>query len=179
MNINLKVVFFERSDDMGSRIGRLVPSRVAVFLWKKLPIPKRLRSKIMWHVNDRFLVAVLGLIQNEKNEILLLHHTYRSEPWGVPSGWLEYEDPLKGLEREIYEETGLTISATNVLNVKYASNPHRMEIYCAGQFIDGVFKKSAEISQYGFFHIGNLPEGLSKYQRGFIVDFLQSKSPNR
>jgi 8-oxo-dGTP diphosphatase len=175
----VKVVLLEGVFVMGSRIGRLVPSRVAVYLWKKLPIPKRIRSKIMWHVNDRFLAAVLGLIQNEKNEILLLHHTYRSEPWGVPSGWLEYEDPLKGLEREIYEETGLTITASQVLNVTYAPHPHRMDIYCVGQFLDGEFKKSAEISQYGFFHIGNLPEGLSKYQRGFIVDFLQNKSPNR
>jgi 8-oxo-dGTP diphosphatase len=164
---------------MGSRIGKLVPSHVAVYLWKKLPIPKRIRSKIMWHVNDRFLVAVSGLILNEKNEILLLNHTYRSEPWGVPSGWLEYEDPLKGLEREIYEETGLSVTATNVLNVKYASNPHRMDIYCVGEFSGGDFKKSAEISQYGFFHLKNLPVGLSKYQRGYIIDFLQNrKSPN-
>jgi 8-oxo-dGTP diphosphatase len=133
----------------------------------------------MWHMNDRFLVAVLGLILNEKKEILLLHHTYRAEPWGVPSGWLEYEDPLKGLEREIYEETGLTVTATNVVNVKYAPNPHRMDVYCVGEFLDGEFKKSAEISQYGFFHIGNLPEGLSKYQRGFIIDFLQSVNPNK
>jgi 8-oxo-dGTP diphosphatase len=129
----------------------------------------------MWHTNDRFLVAVLGLILNEKKEILLLHHTYRTEPWGVPSGWLEYEDPLKGLEREIYEETGLTVSETTVLNVKYAPNPHRMDIYCVGKVTGGEFKKSAEISQHGFFNIGNLPEGLSRYQRGFIVDFLQNK----
>jgi 8-oxo-dGTP diphosphatase len=160
---------------VGSRIGRLLPSHVAVYLWKRLPIPKRWRSKIMWHTNDRFLVAVLGLILNEKKEILLLHHTYRTEPWGVPSGWLEYEDPLKGLEREIYEETGLTVSETTVLNVKYAPNPHRMDIYCVGKVTGGEFKKSAEISQHGFFNIGNLPEGLSRYQRGFIVDFLQNK----
>jgi 8-oxo-dGTP diphosphatase len=160
---------------VGSRIGRLLPSHVAVYLWKRLPIPKRWRSKIMWHTNDRFLVAVLGLILNEKKEILLLHHTYRTEPWGVPSGWLEYEDPLKGLEREIYEETGLTVSETTVLNVKYAPNPHRMDIYCVGKVTGGEFKKSAEISQHGFFNIGNLPEGLSRYQRGFIVNFLQNK----
>jgi 8-oxo-dGTP diphosphatase len=164
---------------LGSRIGRLVPSRVAVYLWKRLPIPKRWRSKIMWHANDRFLVAVLGLIVNENNEILLLKHTYRSEPWGVPSGWLEYEDPLQGLEREIYEETGLTIKATNVLNVKYEPNPHRMDLYCVGQHIDGEFKKSAEISEYGFFHLDNLPEGLSRYQRGFVVEFLRNKIPNQ
>lgn len=164
---------------MGSKLGRLLPSHVAVYLWKWLPIPKRIRSKIMWHTNDRFLVAVLGLIQNENNEILLLNHTYRAEPWGVPSGWLEYEDPLKGLEREIYEETGLTVSGTSVLNVKYAPNPHRMDIYCVGRVTGGEFKKSAEISQYGYFNIGNLPEGLSKYQRGFIVDFLQNKNFDR
>lgn len=164
---------------MGSKLGRLLPSHVAVYLWKRLPIPKRIRSRIMWHTNDRFLVAVLGLIQNENNEILLLNHTYRAEPWGVPSGWLEYEDPLKGLEREIYEETGLTVSGTSVLNVKYAPNPHRMDIYCVGRVTGGEFKKSAEISQYGYFNIGNLPEGLSKYQRGFIVDFLQNKNSDR
>jgi 8-oxo-dGTP diphosphatase len=160
---------------VGSRMGRLIPSRVAVYLWKRLPIPKSLRSRIMWHANDRFLAAVLGLILNEKNEILLLHHTYRAEPWGVPSGWLEYEDPLKGLEREIYEETGLTVKATTVLNVRYAPNPHRMDIYCLGELSGGEFQKSAEISEFGFFHLGNLPEGLSKYQRGFIVDFLKEE----
>jgi 8-oxo-dGTP diphosphatase len=163
---------------MGSKLGRLLPSHVAVYLWKRLPIPKQLRSRIMWHTNDQFLAAVLGLIINDKNEILLLRHTYRSEPWGVPSGWLEHEDPLRGLEREIMEETGLSVTATKVLNVKYAPNPHRMDIYCVGKVTGGEFKKSAEISQYGFFHLDNLPDGLSRYQRGFIVEFLNSKRSN-
>jgi NADH pyrophosphatase NudC (nudix superfamily) len=91
---------------------------------------------------------------------------------------LEHEDPLRGLEREILEETGLSVTATKVLNVKYAPNPHRMDIYCVGKVTGGEFKKSAEISQYGFFHLDNLPDGLSRYQRGFIVEFLNSKRSN-
>lgn len=67
---------------MSSKLEKLILNKLAVYLWKVLPIPKNLRSKIMWFTNDRFLVAVLGLITNEKDEILLLKHTYRSEPWG-------------------------------------------------------------------------------------------------
>jgi 8-oxo-dGTP diphosphatase len=161
---------------LSSKIEKLIPKRLAVYLWKKLPIPKVLRSKIMWFTNDRFLVAVLGLIQNEQNEVLLLNHTYRSEPWGIPSGWLEYEDPFIGLQREIFEETGFNVKVTNVINIKHTPRPHRIDIYCSGKILEGKFKKSPEISEFGFFNKDNLPEGLPNHQKKLILGFLEGNT---
>jgi 8-oxo-dGTP diphosphatase len=160
---------------MSSKIEKLIPNKLAVYLWKVLPIPKYIRSKIMWLTNDRFLVAVLGLITNEKDEILLLKHTYRSEPWGIPSGWIRYEDPLKGLEREVKEETGFMVQVQKVRKVQHVPKPHRIDIYCEGSFIDGSFEKSPEISDFGFYSPNSLPEGLPKGQIELIKEYLEIK----
>ncbi|MEK3910270.1 NUDIX domain-containing protein [Paenibacillus sp. FSL H7-0331] len=57
----------------------------------------------MYRAQNKFLVTVLGIITNETGQVLLLRHVYRTEPWGVPGGWMELEKPEVALEREISE----------------------------------------------------------------------------
>lgn len=58
----------------------------------------------------RFPAAVLGIIVNEKEEILLLAHPDMPGDWQVVNGALEAgETPLEGTLRETYEEVGSRI----------------------------------------------------------------------
>ena len=68
----------------------------------------------------QFMIGVVGLIENERGELLVLHHTYRREyPWGLPTGFLEHgEQPEAALRREIAEETGLEVVVDSLRQVE-------------------------------------------------------------
>src|ERR1700687_2746283 len=76
-------------------------------IWRPLPGPLKhvyLRLRYGWHG-----VGVAALIRDKDGRILLVHRTYSDdEPWALPGGWLEGNEPIESaLERELLEETGL------------------------------------------------------------------------
>ena len=101
---------------------------------------------------DQFLIGVTGIIFNEKNEILLFKHTYRTHAWSLPGGYLKSgEHPREGLEREIKEESGLVVSVDEQLKTRTDRETARLDICYIGKFIGGEFKPTHEVSEYGFF----------------------------
>src|SRR5258706_16372600 len=110
-------------------------------IWKKLRLPKNIQLKIMGLIQDKFLVGVTGIIFNDKNEILLVKHTYRGNSWSLPGGYLKgKEHPREGLEREIKEETNLTVSADERMKIRTDRETARLDISYSGIFISGKFK---------------------------------------
>jgi ADP-ribose pyrophosphatase YjhB (NUDIX family) len=78
-------------------------------LWKL--IPGGLRWRAVWTISPRFVVGVAGVVLNDRKEILLANHVYRSEQaWGLPGGIIHYkEDLAQALYREILEETSVHV----------------------------------------------------------------------
>lgn len=69
-------------------------------------------------------IAVYAVIQNQ-DQILLSqldpNLTNQVEVWTLPGGGLEFgEEPISGLQREIYEETGLTAEVKTWANTSAA-----------------------------------------------------------
>ena len=127
-------------------------------LWKALPLNKSLQLKIMRLFEDQFLIGTTGIIFNEKKEILLFKHTYRSIPWSLPGGYLKSgEHPQEGLEREIEEESGLIISIDQRMKIRTDRQEARLDICYIGFFLGGEFRPSSEVSAYGFFYLENIP----------------------
>jgi 8-oxo-dGTP diphosphatase len=55
--------------------------------WKLLSLPKRLQIAIMRVFQDEFLIGLTGVILNDKNEILVVKHTYRDgDSWSLQVG---------------------------------------------------------------------------------------------
>lgn len=146
-------------------IKKFTSSTLAIRLYRLMPLPQKLKDWIVTRLTPSFSVAVLGVIFNEKNEILLFHHTYRKYPWGMPGGWLEEEQPDLAIEREVFEESGFRVKAEKVLHVSYESNPRRILIFMKCQFQGGAFIKSEEVSDYRFCPIDNLPTEMSLDQK--------------
>jgi len=127
-------------------------------LWRSVNFASHLQLKIMRTLNDEFLIGVTGIIFNEKDEVLLVKHAYRQVKWSLPGGYLKAkEHPSEGVEREIREETGFIVSADKQLKLRTDRTTGRIDITYIGKFIGGEFKKSAEVTDYGFYSFDNLP----------------------
>jgi ADP-ribose pyrophosphatase YjhB (NUDIX family) len=138
-------------------------------LWKALKLPKGLQLFIMRFFQSQFLVGVTGIIFNEKNEVLLFKHTYRSHSWSLPGGYLKSgEHPREALEREIKEESGFVVSVDESLKTRTDRDTARLDMCYIGVLIGGDFVPTHEVSEYGFFTQDTLP--LLRKNQLFLID---------
>jgi 8-oxo-dGTP diphosphatase len=145
-------------------------------LWKVLRLPKGLQLLVMRFFGDQFLVGVTGIIFNEKNEVLLFKHVYRTHSWSLPGGYMKAgEHPREALEREIKEESSLIVSADVQLKTRTDRATARLDLCYMGAFIGGDFHPTPEVSEYGFFTKDNLPL-LRKNQLFLINEALRQSS---
>lgn len=146
-------------------------------LWQQLNLGTKAQLRIMRVLNDEFLVGVTGVILNDKNEVLLVKHTYRgSDSWSLPGGYIKKgEHPKEALEREIKEETGFIVSADERMKIRTDRETARLDITYKGVFIGGEFQPSKEVAQADFFPFAKLPV-LPKNQLLFIDKALKTKA---
>lgn len=138
-------------------------------IYKALHLPKGIQLFIMRFFQDQFLVGVTGIIFNDKNEILLFKHTYRSHAWSLPGGYMKSgEHPRETLEREIKEESGFVVSVDEPLKTRTDRDTARLDLCYIGLLIGGNFKASPEVSEYGFFTLDTLP--LLRKNQVFLID---------
>src|SRR4030042_3070295 len=142
-------------------------------IWQLLHLPQNLQIFIMRIINDKFLVGVTGIFINDKKEVLLFKHTYRDrDQWRLPGGYIKgKEHPKEGLEREIKEESGLTVSADRRIKIRTDRNSARLDIVYSGKFIGGTYKPSSEVKEAGVFSFDKLPP-IPKNQLIFIDKVL-------
>jgi 8-oxo-dGTP diphosphatase len=137
--------------------------------YKAFRFSKKWQLFIMRFSQTRFLVGVTGIIFNDRQEILLFKHTYRTHAWSLPGGYLESgEHPRESLEREIKEESGFVVSIDDSLKTRTDRDFARLDLCYTGKLIGGNFTPSHEVSQYGFFTLDNLP--LLRKNQLFLID---------
>jgi len=138
-------------------------------LWRRLHFSNKIQLFIMRFFQDQFLVGVTGIIFNDKKEVLLFKHTYRSHAWSLPGGYLKSgEHPREALEREIKEESGLVVSVDESLKTRTDRETARLDLCYTGILIGGDFVPTHEVSEYGFFSQEKLP--LLRSDQVFLID---------
>lgn len=150
--------------------------------WKKIFF-----SALIWV--QRTLQKLLGassvgvriLVINDKQEVLLVEHTY-IEGWHFPGGGVKHQEPLhSAAKRELFEETGVLAQGDLTLFHVYVHNIHGVTDY-PSLFISKHFevtsqkKHSPEIKAVRWFPLAHLPTDITQntYQR--IQEYL-GKSP--
>ena len=124
---------------------------------------------VMRFFQDKFLIGVTGIVFNDKKEILLFKHAYRSHAWSLPGGYMKSgEHPQEALEREIKEESGLIVSADEPLKTRTDRESARLDMCYTGILIGGDFTPTHEVSEYGFFTQDKLP--LLRKNQVFLID---------
>jgi ADP-ribose pyrophosphatase YjhB (NUDIX family) len=146
-------------------------------IYKALHLPKSMQLLIMRFFQDKFLIGVTGIIFNDKKEILLFKHTYRSHAWALPGGYLKTgEHPREALEREIKEESGLVVSVDDSLKTRTDRDSARLDMCYTGVLIGGDFAPTNEVSEYGFFAQDKLP--LLRKNQVFLIDEVLKQKTN-
>jgi ADP-ribose pyrophosphatase YjhB (NUDIX family) len=136
-------------------------------VWKSLPDSELLRGILIWLITPKFLVGVVGVVINQSKQILLLKHTYRHKyPWGLPGGWLKRgEQPMQALQREIMEETGMTIEVDRPLMVEGDEDWPRVDLIFLCRVINDEFSSSDEVFSAKFFTLLEIPEIMPSQKR--------------
>jgi|RhiMetdeSRZDD1v2_1073273.scaffolds.fasta_scaffold20242_9 8-oxo-dGTP diphosphatase len=112
-------------------------------------------------LRPRFRVAVSALVFDQHQRILLFKHTYRKLEWGIPAGALEYgEQPMEGILREFYEETGMTIAVERLLLAESSRYIRHVSLVYLCKIVSGEFRESDEISEMQYFDVNSLPPML-------------------
>jgi 8-oxo-dGTP diphosphatase len=145
--------------------------RVLLWLWRLLPLTSGMQWPLLWIINRKFLVGVMVISFDDRERVLLLHHTYRRRyPWGVPGGWLGAgETPDVGALRELREETGFEGEVEALVGVSGGDRHGAIEIAYLVRITSGRFRPNAEVDAHAFAPVDALPPDLLPFQREIIA----------
>jgi ADP-ribose pyrophosphatase YjhB (NUDIX family) len=119
--------------------------------------------------------AATGLILDEENRILLVLRGKEpgKDEWGLPGGFVETdESPVYAAEREVLEETGLSVSKPELVDVVYQeSDFYNTSILIVGyRFFDysGDIIAGDDAAEARFFSLDELPELAFRSHRALV-----------
>ena len=104
----------------------------------------------------------------EDDKILLVHEN--NGTWSLPGGWCDVLESVRSnTEKEVREETGLTVNAVKIIAVQ-DRNKHNKPLYAYGvckifvlcEVMGGEFAENAETTETRFFSLADLPGELAE-----------------
>jgi 8-oxo-dGTP diphosphatase len=123
------------------------------------------------------LIGAAAILLNEEGHVLVVKHSYGRNNWDLPGGKAEAnESARETAEREVFEETGLTVKAEKFTGIYYDPqfDMHHfvfMASVTAGQAQP--VPSSPEILECRFCPIGELPRPMSDFTYNRIIDAVQ------
>jgi ADP-ribose pyrophosphatase YjhB (NUDIX family) len=130
------------------------------------------------HFIEPKVVAAVLVIQN--GEVLLVRRVNKPErgKWSLPAGYIDAgEDPKGAAVREVFEETGLQIRVTDLLDVLAGGEHSRSAdiiILYRGEIEGGRLTAGDDADAAAFFHYDALPELAFTSTKKVIEDWQQS-----
>lgn len=156
--------------------GQEYNMRMIMEFIKWIPLPLGWKSNITCFFQAKFCIGSLVIVFNKKGEVLLFHHTYRNNPWGLPGGYIgKREHPKVSIKREVFEESGLKISKLKQIALKLDKDLSRLQVFYIAKECIGKFRPSAEVSKAQYFDINKLP-ALPYRQKELIIKAYSKRS---
>lgn len=134
----------------------------------------------------RPLIGIGVMILNDKNEVLLglRNSSHGAGEWAFPGGHLEFgETILETAQREVAEETGLTVTEFTVISIcdemRYilTDKKHYVNISVLGKYQGGnpEVKEPKKLEQWQWFAFNQLPSNLFEASEYAIRNFQDGK----
>lgn len=111
-------------------------------------------------------VDVRAFVLNEQGQLLMVRESMDGK-WSIPGGWTDIGfSPKQVIEKEVFEEAGLTANAKRLLAVwdtkchphpEAAYHIYKMVFWCVAEDCSAL-NKGFDILDVGFFDLDNLPE---------------------
>lgn len=124
----------------------------------------------------KYTLGVVGIMLDEFGNVLLVEHVFHPDiPWGLPGGWMGYnEDPAHAVEREIEEELGLVVHVIRPVRIEKTNHNHIDFAYlCEIQGDSKIGELSYELLEFRWCNPSELPT-LRQFHARAITDALQS-----
>ncbi len=134
--------------------------RLLAWVWTRL-LNDRARTDIMWWLNARFTVGVVGLIFDDTGRVLLIEHGSSGAPrWELPGGRLRRRDtPEEALARHVAEQAGLAVEVEETLAAELAGRSHLEVAYRCR--LTGRTSRPDRVGRCRWCHPADLPPGLA------------------
>ena len=99
------------------------------------------------------------------NKILLVHEN--NGTWSLPGGWCDVLESVKSnTEKEVREETGLTVKAVKIITIQDRNKPVYAygvcKIFVLCEVINGNFVENIETTEIRYFSLQDLPHNLAE-----------------
>jgi len=120
-------------------------------------------------------IGVFGLIQNENNEILLVHRTDH-DLWDLPGGGTkDGESPWQAVIREVKEETGLGVEVVRLAGVFYRAETNIISFRFLCKVVGGSLENwDDEQDEVKYFALDNLPKNIIPSKEQHLQNMLTS-----
>ena len=129
-------------------------------------------------------VGVRAVVLDDKNQVLLIKHTYVGG-WHFPGGGVEPRETVaEALVRELEEESGIVLTGAArlfgiYLNRLYSQRDHVVVFVCRDWRQVRLPKlPNLEIADCRFFPIDGLPEGTTAATRRRLAEILDGLAPS-
>jgi ADP-ribose pyrophosphatase YjhB (NUDIX family) len=141
--------------------------------------------KLIGH--EILLTVGCGAIIEDENGRILLQSRKDTDLWGIPGGLMEFgETFLETLERELFEETNLSIIEPKLFGVYsgpsgFGEYPNGDKVYSVqiifktNKYTGTLKQEGDESKEHKFFDKSNLPT-VNSCQMPFIIDWINNKS---
>lgn len=107
----------------------------------------------------RFTAGVVGVVQNNRGEVLLVEHVFHvPDAWGLPGGWMDRDEaPTEALRRELREEMGLQVDVLDPLLIAPGEHRTHLDIAFLCRAENSVQHLCAELLDYRWVTLDELP----------------------
>lgn len=138
-------------------------------VWKSLG--GRWQWRLLWLKHAAFMVGVTGLVRDGDGRVLVLKHRLwpQGRQWGFPTGFAKRSETFeRTVEREVFEETGLSVRVGRLLRVRSGFRL-RVEVAYEAVLTGGTLKiDPLEILEARWVAPDELPEELQESHRQLL-----------
>ena len=132
-------------------------------------------KKAYWKIVKPQTLGVRAIILDEsKEKVLLVRHTYIKGLYLPGGGVKKFETPESAIMRELKEEIGFIVKSCELFGVYSNYSEFKSDtvivLICTGNMMGNTVSK--EIQSFGFFDVFDLPDDVSPGTRRRIDEYL-------